>query len=173
MASRPPPPPFLPGARTLGILGGGQLGMMLTSAAVRLGIRVVVLDPTPGCPAAQAGAAQLVGSFADAARIAELAARCDVVTAEIEHVDVAALQRAAGACRVEPAPATLALVQDKLLLGTKVLQRSKDGTWQPGVRAVHGVLPGAVRDGLRGPGTLSHPASLDRRNPRRDAKRSS
>lgn len=37
----------------LGILGGGQLGRMLTMAAKRMGIPVTVLDPTPDCPAAQ------------------------------------------------------------------------------------------------------------------------
>jgi phosphoribosylaminoimidazole carboxylase len=115
MATSPPTSPFIPGARTLGILGGGQLGRMLTEAAVRLGVRVIALDPTPSCPAAQVGAEQLVGSFTDAARVAELAARCDVLTVEIEHVNAAALRGLGARCRVEPAPETLALVQDKLL----------------------------------------------------------
>ena len=106
-------PQFVPGTRTLGILGGGQLGRMLTLAAHSLGVAVVVLDPTPGCPAAQAGAAQILGAFTDAARIAELAARCDALTVEIEHVNTDALAGLAAA--VHPAPETLALVQDKLL----------------------------------------------------------
>ena len=119
--SASPAAAFLPGARTLGILGGGQLGRMLTLAAHRLGVRVVVLDPTPDCPAAQAGAAQIVGAFTDAARVAELAARCDALTVEIEHVNADALRLAAAAAAggarpaVEPAPETLALAQDKLL----------------------------------------------------------
>jgi phosphoribosylaminoimidazole carboxylase len=89
---------------------------MLTRAAHNLGVRVVVLDPTPDCPAAQVGAAQIVGSFSDAALVAQLARRCDAVTVEIEHVNAEALRLAApGAGAVHPAPATLALVQDKLL----------------------------------------------------------
>ena len=110
------PPPPVPIGKTLGILGGGQLGRMLTLAAHNLGVRVVVLDPTPDCPAAQVGAAQIVGSFSDAALVAQLARRCDAVTVEIEHVNAEALRLAApGAGAVHPAPATLALVQDKLL----------------------------------------------------------
>ena len=45
------------------------------------------------------------------------------------------------------------VVQDKLLLGTKVLQRSKDGKWQNGVRAVHGTLQSTLPTRPRGPGS--------------------
>ena len=43
----------LPPGSTLGILGGGQLGRMLSQAASRLGFDVVILDPQPDCPAAR------------------------------------------------------------------------------------------------------------------------
>lgn len=39
--------------RTLGVLGGGQLGRMMADAAHRLGVKIVVLDPTPNSPAGQ------------------------------------------------------------------------------------------------------------------------
>ena len=42
--------------KTIGIIGGGQLGRMLTLAALPLGLRVVVVNPTPDSPAAQVGA---------------------------------------------------------------------------------------------------------------------
>ena len=61
-------------ARRLGIIGGGQLGMMLTEAARSLQehvSEVVVLDPTENCPAAQAGAKQIVGGFKDSSAIEE------------------------------------------------------------------------------------------------------
>ena len=52
----------------IGIIGGGQLGRMLTQAAKPLGFDVRVLDPQPNCPAAQVGAAQVVGSLSDPMR---------------------------------------------------------------------------------------------------------
>jgi len=105
-------PPF----KTLGILGGGQLGRMITLAAHNLGVRVVVLDPTPNCPAALVGARQIIGSFMDATLIAELISSVDVVTVEIEHVNADALKLAENAQgKVHPSPETLSLVQDKYL----------------------------------------------------------
>ena len=53
-------------ARKLGIIGGGQLGMMIAEAAKKLPdeiSKIIVLDPTETCPAAQVGAEQIVGDF--------------------------------------------------------------------------------------------------------------
>ena len=98
----------------VGIVGGGQLGRMLTLAAHPLGIAVTVLDPTPGCPAAQVGATQLVGGLHDADAIARLADAVDVVTWEIEHIDAGALaDLEAQGHVVRPSPSGLAAVQDK------------------------------------------------------------
>jgi len=81
-----------------------------------MGIKIRVLDPTPDCPAA-AAAAQTVGSFTDAASVAAFAAAeggIDILTAEIEHVDAAAMDAVAAAgVDVEPTPSTLRLIQDK------------------------------------------------------------
>ena len=54
-------------SKTLGIIGGGQLGMMLTEAAQNLGdiSKIIVLDPTENCPAAKVGAQQIVADFKD------------------------------------------------------------------------------------------------------------
>ena len=95
---------------------------MLAQAAVSLGVRVRVLDPTePRCPAA-ASAEQVVGSFTDPEAVAELAAVCSVdtcgpcvVTVEIEHVDTEALEAVSAlGVDVQPLPATLCVIQDKL-----------------------------------------------------------
>jgi len=54
--------------KRLGIIGGGQLGMMITEAAQNLNdeiSEITVLDPTENCPAAQAGAKQIIGDFKD------------------------------------------------------------------------------------------------------------
>jgi len=55
-------------AKRLGIIGGGQLGMMITEAAQNLNneiSEITVLDPTENCPAAQAVAKQIIGDFKD------------------------------------------------------------------------------------------------------------
>jgi 5-(carboxyamino)imidazole ribonucleotide synthase len=101
---------------TLGVVGGGQLGRMLAEAAAPLGVEVVVLDPTPDCPAAPVARDQIVGDFDDADAIAELASRVDALTYEIELADPDALA-AAGAeagVPVQPSPETLRTTGDKL-----------------------------------------------------------
>ena len=79
--------------KTIGVLGGGQLGRMLTEAANRLNIKIINLD-TEGSPAKQINANldHVIGSFADAQAIRQLAKRCDILTVEIEHVDTDVLQ---------------------------------------------------------------------------------
>ena len=99
--------------RRLGILGGGQLGRMLALAARPLGIRTVVCDPTPNCPAACAADEHIVGSFTDAAVIESLS-NCDAVTIEIEHINTDALARLSERVVVEPDAHTISVIQDKL-----------------------------------------------------------
>ena len=101
----------------VGVLGGGQLGRMMAQAASRLGVSLTVLDPGGlGSPAGMVSGQAITGSFTDAAKVRELAERCDVLTVEIEHVDAAVLAEieAEGKVRVHPAPSTIKLIQDKL-----------------------------------------------------------
>jgi phosphoribosylaminoimidazole carboxylase len=102
--------------RTLGVLGGGQLGRMLTEAANRLNVKVVTLD-AEGAPAKQINSAtnHVNGSFTDPQAIRELAQQCDVLTVEIEHVDTQVLEKlAAGATvQVQPSWRTIRTIQDK------------------------------------------------------------
>ncbi len=100
---------------TLGVVGGGQLGRMLAEAAAPLGVSVVVLDPTPDCPASVA-ADQVVGAFDDPEGVAELATRCDVLTYEIELADPDLLDEVSRDANVpvHPSPDTLRLIEDKL-----------------------------------------------------------
>ena len=98
----------------VGIVGGGQLGMMLAEAAVPLGIEVTVLDKA-GCPASFAGATVIEGAITDGEKTRELASQVDVVTVEIEHVnsDVLAALAHEGV-PVHPSPETLVTIKDKL-----------------------------------------------------------
>ena len=80
--------------KTVGILGGGQLGRMLTEAANRLNVKTVTLDKADA-PAKQinANTEHVNGSFKDSKDIAQLADKCDVLTIEIEHVDTQVLEQ--------------------------------------------------------------------------------
>ncbi|MBS4023786.1 MAG: 5-(carboxyamino)imidazole ribonucleotide synthase [Dethiobacter sp.] len=79
-------PPF-----RIAIVGGGQLGKMMTVAAKQLGFHVTVLDPTPESPAAQVADRQVVAAFTDGEAIRSLAASADVITYEFEHIDCSSL----------------------------------------------------------------------------------
>ncbi|SDJ89198.1 5-(carboxyamino)imidazole ribonucleotide synthase [Natronorubrum texcoconense] len=102
---------------TIGVVGGGQLGRMLAEAASPLGVEVVVLDPTPDCPAAPVVRDQIVADFGDEAGIRELAARADVLTFEIELADQDVLERVSedSGTPVHPKPSTLRTIHDKLV----------------------------------------------------------
>lgn len=97
----------------IGILGGGQLGRMLAMAAIPLDIETVVVEPVPDCPAS-AVADVIVAPYGDAHALAELARRCDVVTVELEHVPVEALEWLAARLPVRPGPEAVAIAQDRL-----------------------------------------------------------
>lgn len=102
---------------TVGIVGGGQLARMLGEAAAPLGVSIAVLDPTPDCPATPVVSDQIVGGFDDSGGIRELAERADVLTYEIELADPAVLEtvKEETGVPVHPTPATLRMIQDKLI----------------------------------------------------------
>uniref|UniRef100_A0A2N9ELJ0 phosphoribosylaminoimidazole carboxylase n=1 Tax=Fagus sylvatica TaxID=28930 RepID=A0A2N9ELJ0_FAGSY len=76
----------------VGVLGGGQLGRMLCQAASQMAIKVMILDPLENCPASSLSYNHMVGSFDDSATVRQFAKRCDVLTVEIEHVDVETME---------------------------------------------------------------------------------
>ncbi len=99
---------------TVGIIGGGQLGKMIAHEARRMSFRVIVLDPTDGCPAAKVADEQIVADFKDEAAIMRLAEKCDVLTYEIELANSTALKQLEEKnYPVRPAPETLRIIQNK------------------------------------------------------------
>ena len=99
----------------IGIVGGGQLAMMMTQAAQNLGITITVIDPTPNCPAALVGASQILADYNDATAIKELSELTDVITIDFEHVNCVALQELVDDGKsVCPEPGTILMIQDKL-----------------------------------------------------------
>ncbi len=132
--------------RVLGIIGGGQLGMMITEAARMMPdhvSKIIVLDPTPGCPASQAGAEQIVADFKDRDAIVALAKKSDVITYEIESGDSDVLKSVEGEVEINPSPDTLRIIQDKLLQKSFLAEH---GIQVPEFVRVDGL--GDLRDGL-------------------------
>jgi len=107
--------------KILGIIGGGQLGMMLTESAKEMPehiLKIIVLDPTENCPAAQVGAEQIVADFKDEKAIQELAEKSDIITYEIESGNSDVLKSVESKAEINPSPKTLKMIQDKFLQKT-------------------------------------------------------
>ncbi|KAF2147481.1 uncharacterized protein K452DRAFT_262007 [Aplosporella prunicola CBS 121167] len=100
--------------KTVGVLGGGQLGRMMVEPANRMRIPINILD-SAGAPAKQISAhdGHVDGSFKDAESIRKLAKTCDVVTVEIEHVDTKVLEEIEGTVELCPHWSTVRIIQDK------------------------------------------------------------
>lgn len=105
----------LPPGSTLGILGGGQLGRMLSQAASRLGFDVVILDPEENCPASRVSQGQIVAAYDDNTALTVLGRVAKAVTFEFENVPAASVERLAeGGALVSPGARALAVAQDRV-----------------------------------------------------------
>lgn len=102
-----------PGA-TIGILGGGQLGRMLSVAASRLGYKTHIFEPGAMPPAADVAHACTTASYDDHAALAAFAATVDVITYEFENVPTAALDILEAAKPIRPNRRALAISQDRI-----------------------------------------------------------
>lgn len=114
-------------SKILGIIGGGQLGMMITEAAKKMPdhiSKIIVLDPVENCPASQVGAEQIIADFKDKNAIIELAKRSDIITYEIESGDSEVLKLVEKDAEVNPSPETLKIIQDKFLQKTFLSQNN-------------------------------------------------
>ncbi len=99
---------------TLGILGGGQLGKMLLYETRKYDIRTIVLDPSAEAPCHISCNEFHQGSLTDFDTVYQFGKKADVLTIEIEHVNVEALERLESeGVKVYPAPNTLRKIQNK------------------------------------------------------------
>ena len=98
----------------LGILGGGQLGRMLIQEAVNFNIHISVLDPSANAPCADLANNFVVGNFNDYQTVLDFGKTVDVLTIEIEHVNIEALEELERlGKKVFPRPQALRTIQDK------------------------------------------------------------
>ena len=105
----------LPPGSTLGILGGGQLGRMLSQAASRLGFNVVIVDPEENSPAGRVSQGQIVAAYDDPTALSVLGRTCAAVTFEFENVPAASVELLIeGGALVFPGPRALAAAQDRV-----------------------------------------------------------
>jgi len=98
----------------LGILGGGQLGRMFIQEAINYNVNVCILDPSPDAPCAAIANEFHLGDFKDYDTVMNFGKQMDVITIEIEHVNVQALKdlQKMGK-KVFPQPEVLEIVIDK------------------------------------------------------------
>ncbi|MCI4646018.1 MAG: 5-(carboxyamino)imidazole ribonucleotide synthase [Hyphomonadaceae bacterium] len=107
----------LPCGATIGILGDGQLGRMLASAAARLGFRTVSFGPGgEHSPAAQVTGRHFAAGYEDVAALKAFAETCDTVTVEFENVPVSAAEAViAAGTPFHPGPNALSVAQDRAM----------------------------------------------------------
>jgi 5-(carboxyamino)imidazole ribonucleotide synthase len=105
--------PALP--KTLGVLGGGQLGRMFCHAAQQLGFKTVVLDADPSSPAGTIAHQHIQTTYLDDAGLDQLAASCDAITTEFENVPAQALESLAKLRPVHPSHSAVRVCQDRSL----------------------------------------------------------
>jgi len=98
----------------LGILGGGQLGRMLIQQAINYNVNIKVLDPDREAPCRKLCDEFVVGSLSDYESVYNFGKRVDLLTIEIEKVNVDALdQLEREGVLVYPQPRVIRLIQDK------------------------------------------------------------
>jgi 5-(carboxyamino)imidazole ribonucleotide synthase len=103
----------LPPGSTIGILGGGQLGRMLASAAAELGYHTHILAPDAESVAAQTASSFTRADYHSRIVLDEMAARCNVVTYEFENIAIEPVTYLSTRVPVHPAPQALAIAQDR------------------------------------------------------------
>ncbi|MEW4354892.1 5-(carboxyamino)imidazole ribonucleotide synthase [Streptococcus pneumoniae] len=100
-------------SKTIGIIGGGQLGQMMAIAAIYCGHKVITLDPAANCPASRVSEV-IVADYADVKALRTLAERCDVLTYEFENVDADSLDAAADKALLPQGTELLRIAQNRI-----------------------------------------------------------
>lgn len=104
----------LPSGSTIGILGGGQLGRMLSVAAARLGYKTCIFEPGGDCPASHVANFHLKAEYDDADALKQFAQSVDVITYEFENIPTEALDLLEDLKPIRPGREALRISQDRL-----------------------------------------------------------
>ena len=133
--------------KTIGVLGGGQLGRMLAQAVKRLGGRIHVYEPQAKCPAGAVADKEVNAPYGDIAALSAFARECDVVTYEFENVPAAPLRAIEALTKLRPHWRILETTQN----------RSREKNWLkqngfPHARFAEVAAGGDLVAGIRGVG---------------------
>ncbi|WP_370211041.1 5-(carboxyamino)imidazole ribonucleotide synthase [Roseovarius sp.] len=104
----------LPTGATIGILGGGQLGRMLSVAASRLGFRTVIFEPGADCPASHVADRHIQAAYSDEDALRDFGQSVDVITYEFENIPTSALDLLEDLAPVRPGREALRVSQDRM-----------------------------------------------------------
>ncbi|WP_294609967.1 5-(carboxyamino)imidazole ribonucleotide synthase [uncultured Roseovarius sp.] len=105
----------LPTGATIGILGGGQLGRMLSVAAARLGLRCHIFEPGANPPAGDVAHAVTTAAYENEDALRAFAESVDVITYEFENIPTSALDILEKLKPVRPGRKALRISQDRLV----------------------------------------------------------
>lgn len=141
-----PEHPIAPGS-IIGILGGGQLGRMMASAAGRLGYRCVIFAPDEDCIAADLAHARIDAAYDDQTALHEFANVCDVITIEFENVPAASLELLSKLVPVAPGASILSITQDRLAEKNFVVQSGVKVADFVAIDDAHGLGDALLRHG--------------------------
>ncbi|MDQ2093853.1 5-(carboxyamino)imidazole ribonucleotide synthase [Rhodalgimonas zhirmunskyi] len=106
--------PLAPGS-VIGILGGGQLGRMLSVAAARLGFKTAIFEPGGDCPASHVANFHLQAGYDDTAALTRFAESVDVITYEFENIPTSALDVLEKLRPIHPGREALRVSQDRII----------------------------------------------------------
>ena len=104
----------LPLGSTIGILGGGQLGRMLSVAASRLGYKTHIFEPGANPPAGHVADLVTTAAYEDEAALAAFAQSVDMITYEFENIPTSALDILEGHRPIRPGREALRVSQDRI-----------------------------------------------------------
>ncbi|MEX0601719.1 MAG: ATP-grasp domain-containing protein, partial [Bacteroidota bacterium] len=108
---------------TIGIIGGGQLGMMTIREAQRMGYRSIVWDPDPECPASRLADDCITAPYADSEAARRFADRSAIVTYEFENIESGAVEVIEESKQVLPGSAILKITQHRELEKAELTRR--------------------------------------------------
>lgn len=98
----------------IGVLGGGQLGRMLIQEAIDLDVHLHMIDPDPNAPCALIAHSFTCGSITDYDTVIEFGKDKDLITVEIENVNIEALEALEqNGVKIFPQPRVLRIIKDK------------------------------------------------------------
>ncbi|NKD76312.1 5-(carboxyamino)imidazole ribonucleotide synthase [Haematospirillum sp. H1815] len=123
-------PPVPPGS-VIGILGGGQLGRMLSLAAARMGYACHIYTPDHDSPASTVSAMTTVAPWDSRDHLAAFADRVDVITLEFENIPLDCLDFLSQRTRVHPARPVLETAQDRIKEKTFFSAFAQTAPWAP------------------------------------------